>query len=71
MGKIGVADRETILKNIFDEEDGVFEYPYDLKDEVSQAQKDAIFENKGAAVDYGSDYFIGKIDGTEYILYFF
>ena len=49
----------------------MFEYPYDLKDEVSQTQKDAIFENKGAAVDYGSDYFIGKIDGTEYILYFF
>lgn len=71
MGKIDAADRERILKNIFDEEEGVFEYPYDLKDEVSQAQRDAIFADKGAAVDYSKDYFIGKIDGTEYILYFF
>lgn len=71
MGKIDAADRERILKNIFDEEEGVFEYPYDLKDEVSQAQRDAIFADKGAVVDYGKDYFIGKIDGTEYILYFF
>ena len=71
MGKIDASDRERILKNIFDEEEGVFEYPYDLKDEVSQAQIDAIFADKGAAVDYGKDYFIGKIDGTEYILYFF
>ena len=64
MGKIDAADRERILKNIFDEEEGVFEYPYDLKDEVTQAQRDAIFADKGAVVDYGIDYFIGKIDGT-------
>lgn len=70
MGKIGAADRETILKSVFDEEDGVFEYPYDLKDEVGQEQRDEIFAHKGADVDYSKDYFIGKIDGAEYILYF-
>jgi hypothetical protein len=71
MGKIGAADRETILKSVFDEEDGVFEYPYDLKDEVGQEQRDEIFAHKGADVDYSKDYFIGKIDGVEYILYFY
>ena len=40
MGSIGAEDRETILKSIFDEEDGVFEYPYDMKDSVTQEQRD-------------------------------
>ena len=71
MGSIGAEDRETILKSIFDEEDGVFEYPYDMKDSVTQEQRDELFAHKGADVDYSKDYFIGKIDGVEYILYFY
>lgn len=71
MGKLSASDREEILKRIFDKEDGVFEYPYDLKDEVDQEQIDAIFSDKGGSVDYSKDYFIGKIDGIEYIIYFF
>ena len=71
MGSIGAEDRETILKSIFDEEDGVFEYPYDMKDSVTQEQRDELFAHRGADVDYSKDYFIGKIDGVEYILYFY
>lgn len=71
MGKIGAEDREKILKNIFDENEGVYEYPYDLKDNVTQEQRETIFADKGAAVDYSKDYFIGKINEVEYILYFY
>ena len=70
-GTIGAAEREAILKSIFDESDGIYEYPYDTKETVSQQELDALFENAGASVDYSKDSFIGKIDGVQYELYFF
>lgn len=42
-----------------------------MKDSVTQEQRDELFAHRGADVDYSKDYFIGKIDGVEYILYFY
>ena len=70
MGDISADDRRQMLEAVFDEDEGVFNYPYDDKDDVSEEQIAAIFADKGADVDYSSDRFIGKIDGREYKVLF-
>lgn len=36
MGDIGADDRRQILEAVFDEDEGIFNYPYDDKDDVSE-----------------------------------
>ena len=52
MGDISADDRRQILEAVFDEDEGIFNYPYDDKDDVSEEQIAAIFADKGADVDY-------------------
>lgn len=71
MGGFDPEQRESLLKVLFDEESGIHNYEYDLKDDVTKEQVDQIFADNAGAVDYSQDYFVGKIDGKEYILYFY
>lgn len=69
MGEFSLGQREKIVKTIFDEESGIYNYPYDLKNEVTQEMRDEIFAS-GTGADYSQDCFIGKIGDVEYILQF-
>lgn len=70
MDNISSDERKQMLESLFDEDEGIFNYPYDDKDNVTDEQVDAIFADKGAAVDYNSDSFIGNIDGKAYNVLF-
>ena len=70
MDNISSDERKQMLESLFDEDEGIFNYPYDDKDNVTDEQVDAIFADKGAAVDYSSDSFIGNIDGKAYNVLF-
>lgn len=69
MGTFSLEERERIVRAIFDEESGVYNYPYDLKDDVTREMKDALFDGSDGA-DFSQDYFIGKINDRPLILYF-
>lgn len=70
MGDINADERKQILESIFDEDDGIFNYPYDEKEDVSDEQIEAIFADKGANVDYSADRFIGRMDGRAFTVLF-